>query len=283
MRRGDGGAARGAGEGLSFLHLSDLHFLRDYRDCQDPFRDVLLAMTPPLAQLDRLLRGVPKPPDFVLLTGDLCHAGREADYAALRGELALRFPGLPLYALPGNHDRRDAFVRVFARGDAARVRAVEQAGLRLLLLDNTLPGSPDGGILPEDVDALRPLLAPGSPPCVLATHHHLVSGQFALPPAAFPPSFPALLRENAPLAILTGHTHHPYRGAFAGVPALTAGSLCFRGHNGPEGVRMDESPAAHFFTLTDGALSVRLLADPAPPRPLGTLSYARLQGMDARP
>ena len=50
-------------------------------------------------------------PDFVVATGDLTEGGAPAEYARLR-ELIERCP-LPIYLIPGNHDRVDALRSAF--------------------------------------------------------------------------------------------------------------------------------------------------------------------------
>ena len=51
-------------------------------------------------------------PNAVLLTGDLTDRGTPGAYAALRRVLARL--AMPIYAIPGNHDRREAMRHAFA-------------------------------------------------------------------------------------------------------------------------------------------------------------------------
>lgn len=250
-----------------FLHISDLHYLRDPAGAPGAFRGVFEQMTPPLVQLDGLCAGLRKKPGFILISGDLCHEGNAADYAALREGLQMRFPGVPLYAIPGNHDLPEAYRRGWG-DEKGRVHTVRHHDLSLLFLDNTDPGRPDGLVRDGDLDELETALAQAPRPAILVMHHHLIKEQFALPPAAFPARLVRIVSGSGLAAILTGHTHHLFRGVFAGVPCHTVGSLCFRGLNRAGDVLFEEASAIHRCRLTGGSLDVTPIESPGPPRPL---------------
>src|SRR3954469_14132788 len=58
---------------------------------------------------ERALRAVARlnpRPDVVLITGDLTECGLDAEYANLRALLRKWLP-MPVFVIPGNHDRRD--------------------------------------------------------------------------------------------------------------------------------------------------------------------------------
>lgn len=255
---------------VCFLHISDLHYLRDYGSQTGPFRETLQNMTPPLQQLDGLLAQTDAVPSFVLITGDLTHEGEEGDYLALLAGLQRRFPGIPLFTVPGNHDHPAAWQAVFGQGQP-RVAMMPQEGFNLILLDNSHPDAPDGRITQEDVDALAKMLDASAKPAILATHHHLIGDQFVMPPADYPDSFPDVLAKGKVLAIFNGHTHHQYRGSFAGVPVYTSGSLCFRGHNTEKGVDLVESPCIQLCMVIDEGVEVTSLSSQKPARILGRL------------
>ncbi len=257
---------------MTFLHISDLHYLRDYSSDSSVFRPIFQAMTPPLAQLDLLLRQMAAQPDFLLITGDLVHEGTKEDYESLKKGLADRFPGLPVYSVPGNHDNKRAWQAVFGRGQA-RVSAVPLDGFQLILLDNTWPGLPGGQITEQDMHSLRKLLNSGGEPAILAMHHHLIKNQFVLPPAAYPESLPVLLSEGRVHAILNGHTHHLYQGQFFGVKVHNAGSLSFRGIGMAAEVEMEEYPIVQLCRFSAGELHINPVISPFPPRILGRVRF----------
>lgn len=82
-------------------------------------------------------------PDTVLLSGDLVDHGHADEYAMLTRLLAQL--EVPVLAIPGNHDEREAFRRAFAGATwlpaAGPIDYVADCGkLRIVALDVTMPG-----------------------------------------------------------------------------------------------------------------------------------------------
>jgi len=91
-------------------------------------------------------------PDVVLITGDLTDFGRPEEYELFRSLIAPL--GLPFYVIPGNHDTREGMRQAFtdhhylpAEGDYLHY-AIEEYPLRLIGLDTTVPGKPQGTTRP---------------------------------------------------------------------------------------------------------------------------------------
>src|SRR3954447_1395133 len=110
---------------LSDLHLSD----------EDP------APTRALREAVSALLAHTRPPDAVVLTGDLADHGRPEEYALLRAKLE-RLP-MPAYPLPGNHDDVTALLAAFPELPGPNY-AVRVGDARLLCCDSTIPGEPGG-------------------------------------------------------------------------------------------------------------------------------------------
>ncbi|SJZ39523.1 3',5'-cyclic AMP phosphodiesterase CpdA [Enhydrobacter aerosaccus] len=96
----------------------------------------------------------PRRPDAVIATGDLTDCGLTEEYELLRDILAPL--SMPVYLVPGNHDRRDNLRKVFA-GDGYLPPdgeflhyTVEDQPLRLIALDTVVPGKGHG-----EMDAAR--------------------------------------------------------------------------------------------------------------------------------
>ncbi len=97
-----------------------------------------------LAAAVETIEALPRKPDVVIATGDLTDCGLPAEYGVLR-EL-LEPLSMPVYLVPGNHDRRAEMKGEFGadgylNGDDGFLHyAVEDHPLRLIGLDTVVPG-----------------------------------------------------------------------------------------------------------------------------------------------
>ena len=108
------------------------------------------------AAVDTVL-GLDPLPDAVVLTGDVSDNGDPRDYALAR-ELLSPLP-MPVHAIPGNHDDASVFEAPFS---------TLAGGIRLILCDSTIPGSPSGRL---DVSWIDDQLGDEAAPAILAMHH----------------------------------------------------------------------------------------------------------------
>ena len=240
---------------LSFLQISDLHYLKDPGRAGAPFSRAFAAMDPPLEQLRSLLKRLDRKPDFVLITGDLVHNGEREDYVGLKAGLD-ELLGVPYYVTAGNHDDPALVREIFLSGGGlSYVR--ELPGARLICLNSGARGFPDGRV---DLDALALLARAGErgKPTFVFTHHHLLSDQFVLPPAQGSAELLAALRDCGARAVLCGHTHHYYQASVGPVPYYTADSLSFSAENERDGtLSLYQNSGATLFTLEEETLSAQ--------------------------
>lgn len=203
------------------VQLSDPHLVPDGplpRDRRDPHPAFAAAVDAVLA--------ADVAPAAVLLTGDLTEAGDAASYRRVRAQ-ADRF-AVPVLAVAGNHDDR-AELRQHLLGEEPSAEPLDSVtdldGLRVIVLDSTVPGHGHGELRPEQLARLAAELARPAPHgTVLALHH---------PPLPSISRFLAriALRDRAALAevlagtdvrvVLAGHTHVTSAGALAGIPVWT--------------------------------------------------------------
>ncbi len=214
------------------------------------------------AAVDALLALLPLP-DVVLATGDLAESGTAEEYAVLRAALA-RLP-MPVYLIPGNHDRREGLRAAFA--DAPYWPAgerlcyvVDHHPVRLIALDTLVPGSGEGELGAAQLDWLAARLADAPRrPTVIFMHH---------PPFATGIGHMDRIncRDGAALAaivvrhpqverVLCGHHHRPIQTRFAGTIGSVAPSTA---HQMLLDLR-DGAPAA--FTLEPPGLHVHRWAE----------------------
>lgn len=113
-------------------------------------------------------------PDAVIATGDLVDGGSVDEYRALRDLLAPL--EMPVYLVPGNHDRRDGLRAVFGDlpwlpADGFVQYAIEAGPLRLLGLDTLVEGRGHGALCDERLNWLDARLAESDRPTVVFMHH----------------------------------------------------------------------------------------------------------------
>ena len=88
-------------------------------------------------------------PDVVLITGDLTECGLDAEYAHLN-RLLRKLQPMPVFVIPGNHDRRDNLREALKHlpgvvSDPHYVQyAVDDFPVRLIMLDTLVPGAGHG-------------------------------------------------------------------------------------------------------------------------------------------
>ncbi len=131
------------------------------------------------AQFDlavKQLRALDPAPDLVLLSGDLVDEGSEAEYQSVRR--ALSAIGQPVFAIPGNHDEREAFRRCFSdqgylpASGPLNFAIGDRGPLRILALDVTVPGAHHGEVDDAACAWLEARLAEESGrPTVVMLHH----------------------------------------------------------------------------------------------------------------
>jgi 3',5'-cyclic AMP phosphodiesterase CpdA len=113
-------------------------------------------------------------PDVVIISGDLTECGRPAEYAVLAEMLARILP-MPVYVIPGNHDRRENLVAGIpgvGLQDGFVQYAVEGLPIRLVMLDTVVPGAGHGELCPTRLDFLdRTLAARPEVPTMIVMHH----------------------------------------------------------------------------------------------------------------
>ena len=161
---------------LTFVHLSDSHLVTDPDSVGTGFVSALAATE----ALLREIKALPAPVEFLLDTGDVNHDPRREDDYRRTLELYSRL-GVPVYFLPGNHDRSDWLQRRLLGGEVTGPHAdqeIEAGGVQFLLLDSTVPQEEGGHgrLEPEQLAWLEGRCAASdSRPLVVALHHNPLS------------------------------------------------------------------------------------------------------------
>jgi 3',5'-cyclic-AMP phosphodiesterase len=251
------------------VHLSDLHV----RPSGKPAYRVVEASR--LAERAmRAVRAFTPRPDAVVISGDLTDNGLPEEYAELRHMLRRHLGGLPVYLIPGNHDRRENFRAALAEfpgvvTDPAFVQyVVDDLPVRLVMLDSVVPGAGHGELCPGRLAWLEARLAeaPDRPTFIVLHHPPMMSGM---------PVYDGInLRNAAELGallaryqqverILCGHHHRSMTGRLGHAIVSVAPGCAHQGAFELEDDRgrfVFEPPAYHVHLRTaDGAIVSHLV------------------------
>ena len=238
--------------GCSVVQLTDLHVrpvgVAAYR----------VAETNMLtARALRAVAAIRPAPDAVIITGDLTDCGLASEYELLRAMLAQSLR-VPVYVVPGNHDRRDALLSGLpgTRSEDGFVHyAVDDLPLRLVMLDTVVPGAGHGALCERRLDWLDRTLAdqPDKPTLIGMHHPPFQCGIAHMDAIALrdPSGFAALVRRHPQVQrIVCGHHHRPVT-AMVGTALAT---ICPSVAHQVELDLSDDAPAA--FVMEPGAYQI---------------------------
>lgn len=215
----------------TIVHVSDTHLLAGDRALGGRF-DASGTLDATLASIE----GLGIRPDAIVFTGDLTDLGESDAYARLRARVepvAARL-GAELIWVAGNHDERPALRAGLLDTEPTQepITGVwDLDGLRLIVLDSTVPGWHHGDLDDAQLAWLGQQLAVPAPlGTILALHHPPLPSHI--------PLFDILeLRDTQRLAdvvagsdvraILAGHLHYSTSGTFAGIPVSVAAATCY--------------------------------------------------------
>ena len=238
---------------MKFLHLSDIHFLREYPKAEKGYNSIFNNMTSPLIQIRKSLEQIDLSKiDFVIITGDLVESGTYEDYVILKSELEKLLGNTPYILTLGNHDNKEAFYKGWFNKECNDpYNTVNEIGeLRIISFDNSQYKNSDGFISEEQYEWLENQLKGSTKKdTILMLHHHLIKDQFTT-------------------------THHPFKGCFAEKPYFSTGSLSFIGYDESNGiVRFEESAKFSICTYENGKISVEVISALDDSKLLGVVNF----------
>jgi 3',5'-cyclic AMP phosphodiesterase CpdA len=180
--------------------------------------------------------------DAVVLSGDLTDSGDPDAYRRLQD--AVEPLGVPVIYATGNHDVRTEFHRsLLGRDEADPVLQVHRVGgLRIVVLDSTVPGAGWGRLAGGHLAELSIELAAPAPDGTVVVLHHAplpppspLLSYFALESASRHALARAVAGTDVRL-VLAGHHHLAQSGMLGTVPVAVAGSTAIRADPmGPDG------------------------------------------------
>ncbi|MGH3352927.1 MAG: metallophosphoesterase [Nocardioides sp.] len=215
----------------TIAHLSDPHLYAGDRlifGKVDP--------EPGFARALERLRGMVTPPQAIVFTGDLADLGERDAYVRLREQVepVADELGAELIWVMGNHDEREIYSEVLfgEASDAPQDRVYDIAGLRIVVLDTTVPGWHHGDLTEPQLEWLGDVLKDPAPHGTLLAMHH--------PPVPLPLNEASVIIEldgqdrlaevlegTDVRAVLAGHLHYSTSTTFAGIPVSVASASCY--------------------------------------------------------
>lgn len=213
------------------LHFSDTHLVAGDGN--------LYGNVDATAHLQRIFSEVIESgirPEAIVFTGDIVDAGEPEAYRKIRlmAETTAGIIGAKLIWVMGNHDEVSTF-RKELLDDTETQGPIDEIhdlnGLRLIVLDTTVPGHHYGEISDAQLNWLKDVLSSPAPHgSMLALHHPPI-------PAVIQSAVTVELRNQGRLAeaikgsdirgIIGGHLHYSCSATFAGIPVSVASSTCY--------------------------------------------------------
>lgn len=202
--------------GFRIVQISDCHVSADRRKT---YRGIN-----PHHNLKAMMKKVKAfKPDLLLATGDLSEDGSRESYEALQAYLDL--PGIPVLALPGNHDDPMLLAEAFPGSPVDSIAVSDHGPWQIIRLNSCLPGRPEGHLDEKALTELEALLSSNERrPVLIAVHHQPI-------PVGNPwidkypldnPERLLQLIDHCPdvKAVLWGHIHHAFTAKRNGIALL---------------------------------------------------------------
>jgi 3',5'-cyclic-AMP phosphodiesterase len=219
-------------------------------------------------------------PDMVVITGDLTECGLDTEYANV-ARLIRKWLPMPVFVIPGNHDRRGNFREGLKHlpgvtTDPNYVQyAVEDYPVRLVMLDTLVPGAGHGELGAEQLEFLdRTLAAAPNKPTIVGMHHPpFVCGIAHMDRINLrnTPQFTEVIARHRQVErIICGHHHRPIvtrvAHAIGSISPSVAHQVDMSLDPHDPGAFVFEPPAfqLHRWTPADGIVSHTLFVDDFP-------------------
>lgn len=237
----------GATAALRIIQISDCHVSAD--------PDALYRGQNAVANLQKILHLVRRwNPVLVLLTGDLSEDGSQESYECTSALLAQT--GVPVLALPGNHDDLELMSRYFRLGPWHGPHVMEVENWQLVLLDSTEADRISGCFSSSSLEQIRTSLHDqGRGHTLVALHHQPVAvgapwiDRYMLESAA---QFFEVVDQSARIRCISwGHVHHDFQVQRKGVTLLGAPSTVANSIPGAQHFTLDPTgPACRWLELS---------------------------------
>ncbi len=202
-------------------------------------------------------------PDIILLTGDLAQDSSEAAYAHIATQLS-SFK-VPLYCLPGNHDKPRLMWETFEKMGYSQTSEIDMGAWQILLVNSHQSGKVAGRVTKADLKQLQRSLAQSSRHQLVCLHHQPVPvgcrwlDKIGLDNAQ---DFMNIVGQaNHVRAVVFGHVHQHFESQYSKLHMMSAPSTCFQFAANSDDFATDETigPGYRWLELMpDGTISTEV-------------------------
>lgn len=252
---------------IRIIQISDCHVSADTKQT---YRGIN-----PHQNLISMMQKVAKhKPDILLATGDLSEDGSRESYGLLKDYLDL--PGVPVLALPGNHDDPALLAASWPGSPTDTISVSNHGPWQIIRLNSCLPNRPEGHLSEKALKDLESLLLSNEQrPRLIALHHQPVpvgNPWIDKYPLDNPHALLRLVDQHPDIkAVLWGHIHHTFaakrnKTAMLGSPSSAINSL----PNVQKFTTDPSGPACRWLELReDRTLDTRIFTLQSLPLPCG--------------
>lgn len=220
----------------------------------------------PYLNLEALLDEVKsRQPDLVLASGDLSEDGTEGSYRLIQD--LLDSLGVPVLALPGNHDDPVLLANTYPGSPTDSVQMTKHRKWQIIRLNSCISGNPCGRLSQKTLTELESILTQNpDQPSLIALHHQPVMvespwiDKYRL---LKPEPFIDLVDQYPDIrAVVWGHIHQVFESDRNGIAMLGSPSSAINGISGAEKFTPDNlGPACRWLELqADGSLKSHIVS-----------------------
>ncbi|MDR2899627.1 MAG: metallophosphoesterase [Clostridiales bacterium] len=254
---------------ISFAHISDTHILKNY-NTQSSKGWIEAGLYNPTQKLQETLRFIEqkyKNLDFILVSGDLVHDGKSADYEFLKNIFRDITGSVPVFPAMGNHDNRRAFYEGFESrmgndiNDNPYYYVTEVRGLRIIVLDSLVSCETTGEISEGQLSWLKDVLkTPSSMGSIIVLHHppalNIRNAMFNYS-LLNADKMADILSAKSVRAIFAGHVHLNSSLMLGNVPVFTTSGTAFGVDVDPENIYYLKQASFNYCEITINETFVR--------------------------